>query len=427
MTADGLWFRLRAIMDASEQIGTIMKSQTSHLKAIGTAVLAVLIVAVVGIAMLAYGSVNATTASADMETATNELSPEEQEAFIELARTADADAQAAEQEAEATDPAISAALDAAVEPDAQPDQVGPAAASDCTVTLNYLEYADYEDPDASFDDMGRRILGTRVLTGFHEGDVLNIWDYVVDIPGHFFFDGWPLNLTVTADPAQNHFDLIYVKLYNSEYTVNYYLMTGADLQADNWTDALAPEGVEFTKMGSETFKDQRFDELVKGDAYEYMLNGMYVIDTYPAEIRLGTDPDNNTINVLYTPDSANLPDDVEVPSDTAPAPPSNGVLPPDTNDVPLPGNPSIPDDFIGSDVDRGEMNVTDEMLSSPVSEEDAERLIGAYNTGLRNGTLAQTGDNAMAWVWALVGVAAAAVVALVVVAVVRRKKAGEQA
>ena len=109
--------------------------------------------------------------------------------------------------------------------------------------------------------------------------------------------------------------LIYVKTYDSEYTVNYYLMEGADLTADNWTDALAPDDVEFVKLGSETIKDQRFDSLVMGDAYEYKLDDMYVIDSYPSQIRLGINPDDNVINVLYVSSLANLPDSVEVPDD----------------------------------------------------------------------------------------------------------------
>ena len=40
------------------------------------------------------------------------------------------------------------------------------------------------------------------------------------------------------------------------------------LDGGYWKDALAPDDVEFVKMGSETFTNQRFDQLVKGDAYE---------------------------------------------------------------------------------------------------------------------------------------------------------------
>lgn len=309
---------------------------------------------------------------------------------------------------------------------------GPTAADDCIVVIKYLEYAPYEDPDAVIDEGGRRVLGTRVLTGLHEGDVLNAWNYVVDIPGHFFFDGWPLNMTVTTDPAQNVFDLIYVKLWDSEYTVNYYLMTGADLAADTWSEALAPDDVDFIKMGSETFTDQRFDALIEGDAYEYKLDGMYVVDTYPAEIRLGTDPDNNVINVLYVPELNTLPDEVEVPDGVvvpdpdpdAPNPPEDGTVDYDSLITTLPDDVVV-EDFVGTDVDNGNMDVTDEMLSTPVNKQEAERMIDAYNTGLRTGDLAQTGDNSNVLAWVLGGIAVVAAVGAIIAFAFRNRKKEE--
>lgn len=323
-----------------------------------------------------------------------------------------------------------AALEKENEQNAQDNPAETTPSDDCTVTIRYLEYMNYDDePDAVIDEMGRRVLGTRVLTGLKEGEVLNAWNYVVNIPGHFFFDGWPLNLTVTTDPNKNTFDLIYCKKWSSEYTVNYYVMTGADLTADTWSEALAPDDVEFIKMGSETFENQRFDKLVEGDAYEYKLDDMYVIDTYPAEIRLGTDPDNNVINVLYTPTSSTLPDELEVP---------DGIIPPaDEGDAgsgdagsgdngagtPSPDLPSddtfdkdditstLPDgvtdddeskdDFLGNEVDRGELDVTDEMLANPVSKEQANQALADYRDSLYEAdNLAETGDGVpiIAWV-----------------------------
>lgn len=349
-------------------------------------------------------------------------------------------------------------IDAGSEGDAaaQSEPATLTAPDECVVTINYLEYMNYEDePDATIDEGGRRVLGTRTLTGLHEGDVLNAWDYVLDLPGHFFFDGWPLDLTVSRNPEQNTMDLIYVKLWDSEYTVNYYVMLNADLTADTWSEALAPEDVEFVKMGSQTFDNQRFDALIQGDAYEYKLDNMYVIDTYPAEIRLGTDPDNNVINVLYTPDLVNLPDDIEVPDGVIPPAAENpdgsgdadngnggnssggtddpGTLPddetmnkddlittlPDSIEV---GDDSY-DDFLGSDIDRGELEITDDMLAHPVNKEQAEKMIDAYETGIHQGSsLAQTGEG-----WPLVATisGAIAIVALIILIsyiVVSRRK-----
>lgn len=83
-----------------------------------------------------------------------------------------------------------AALEKENEQNAQDNPTALTPSDDCTVTIRYLEYMNYDDePDAVIDDMGRRVLGTRVLTGLKEGDVLNAWNYVLDLPGHFFFDG----------------------------------------------------------------------------------------------------------------------------------------------------------------------------------------------------------------------------------------------
>lgn len=307
----------------------------------------------------------------------------------------------------------------------------------CTATIRYVENLWEEDPNKPIDEDGRVVLGTHEVTGLHEGDVLHAWDYVVDIPGHFFFDGWPLDLTVSSDPAQNVMTLIYVKLWNCEYTVNYYMMEGADLTANNWADALKPEGVTFTKIASETVGDQIYDTLVKGDAYEYQVDGMYVIDTYPAEIRVGVDPDDNVINVLYTSSYAAGPDSVEVPEDYAI--PGDSTTP---DDAPMPDDGTfdkddiidilpdgvgpgdeIYDDFLGTTVRPGELVVTDEMLQHPVNKEQATLTAQAYATGLQqNSGLAQTGDQLPWLIGVLVMGAAIVALAIGVVVLSRRSK-----
>ena len=207
-----------------------------------------------------------------------------------------------------------------------------------TATIMYYENVNYDDGDVKPDAEGRVLLGTYELKDVAVGQTLNAWNYVVDIPGYFFWDGWPQNLTVSENPDDNVIKLFYFKLWNNAYTVNYYLMENADLSADNWKDALKPDDVKFIKMGSETFTDQRFDKLVKGDAYEYKIDGTYVVDTYPTEIRVGVNPDDNVINVLYVPDSPNTPDGVEIPDD--------GAKPDDTT-TPDDGTP--PDDATAPD------------------------------------------------------------------------------
>lgn len=305
------------------------------------------------------------------------------------------------------------------------------AAADCTVTLKYYENVTYEEPGIPAGADGRYLLGSRTLTGLQEGEVLDTWDYVADIPGFFFFDAWPASLTVSADPAQNEISLFYGRLWNAEYTVNYYLMEGADWTADNWGDALATGEVEFIKLGSETFENQPYGKLVEGDAYEYKVDGMYAIDAYPPEIRAGTDTDNDVINVLYAPNTTKLPDSIEIPEEvvTPPATDSgNGsgtvTVPPDQSfdkdeiTAILPGvsgsgsvegsdtagsdangaQAALPDgmtqqqadelfqDFVGTPADTGTLQITDEMLEHPQSKQEADKVLAAYNTGLEEGT-----------------------------------------
>lgn len=304
----------------------------------------------------------------------------------------------------------------------------------CSITLEYFEIVNYDDPDKPVSNGQLHLMGTRTLDGFHEGDIVDAWTYVVDIPGHFFWDGWPAKLTVSRDPSQNVITLHYAKLWNSEYTVNYYIMTGADLTADTWTEALAPEGVAFTKIGSETFTNQRFDALIKGDAYEYKIDNMYVIDSYPAEIRLGTDPDNNVINVLYTPDLTTLPDEVEV-TDKIPNYDDLTTTLPDELEIPdeqfsyddlittLPDDVVV-EDFASTDtIDPDEettIDVTDEMLANPVNKADAEKTINAYITGSEQAkALSQTGDTTGIVIAVIAGIAILA--AIVIVAIMRRR------
>lgn len=319
-----------------------------------------------------------------------------------------------------------------------------------TATIMYYENVSYDDGDVEPDEEGRVLLGTYELKDVHVGQTLNAWDYVVDIPGYFFWDGWPQNLTLGENPDDNVIKLFYFKLWNNEYTVNYYLMENADLSADNWKDALKPDDVKFIKMGSETFTDQRFDKLVKGDAYEYKIDGTYVVDTYPAEIRVGVNPDDNVINVLYVPDSPNIPDGVGVPDDTTKpnddaTPPDDGSstpdgdtpsdsttppsLPSDTTfdkdeiETAVPNKDEVTNDFIASGDVQDKVEITDEMIENPVSKTDADYVKNVYETGLREGEkLAQTGDRTALAVVGAVAVTAAIAVAIAVARSHRGKK-----
>ena len=325
---------------------------------------------------------------------------------------------------------VEAVVDENATGDATVDEVVTAPAGDCVVTIQYLEYT--EDIEGKpVDEGGRVILGTRELTGLNEGDQIHAWDYVVDIPGYFFFDGWPLNMTVSADPSQNVLKLIYMKIRTGEYTVNYYLMTGADLTADNWGDALDTDKVTFSKIGSEQFDDAQLNSLVQGDAYEYQVDGLYVIDTYPSEILVDEQPDDNVINVLYTNAVAYGPSDLPVPDGVVPdggdgaggdanvtLPPNDTTLDKDEIEAILPDDPEVVGDLIGTGGE--EVTITDAMLENPVNKEQAIQTVKAYQTGLQQGAgLSQTGDGI---VWLVVALAVVIVGAGIAIGILLRRR-----
>lgn len=285
-----------------------------------------------------------------------------------------------------------------------------AQAADCTLTVRYIEYV---YADGSNDIIGTSVLGEWLVQGLKPGDVVNSWDYVVDIPGHFFFDGSAPEIVISENNAENVLELMYGKLYNSEFTVNYYLMEGADLTTGSWAGTLE-SNPRFIKMGEQTFMDQRFDDLVEGDDYEYDIGGLYAVDTYPESIRLSANPDDNVINVLYVPALTNLPDEIVVPdnpqSPDADQPPSaggdqngSGGTDPTPPEVIIPITPgdtgigsgsfAVPSDegqlqgasAQGNDAWRGSSGervaITDEMMANPVSQETAERYIQAFEMG----------------------------------------------
>lgn len=278
-----------------------------------------------------------------------------------------------------------------------------AAAADCHATIKYYDLVDADTPGVVPDETGRWLLGTREIDGLHEGDVLHAWDYVVNIPGYFFFDGWPRYLTITTNPADNVIELNYFNRNNASFTVNYYLMQNADLTADNWASALAPDDVEFIKLGSETFDNQRFNALIEGDAYEYRIDGTYVVDTYPAEIRLTEDPDDNVLNVLYVPESTHLPDNVEIPDLDESAPPDASG----PSQAPsLPGDTEFDQDGIVGVLPDG----------TQASDELYQDLVGSSDGLTHTSGLSQTGDDAAPWIIGTLVAAAAVMGALALLA-----------
>lgn len=208
-------------------------------------------------------------------------------------------------------PAVAFATDTASPTPSSTSASTTTPATNCRATLNYYSVINYQDSKETISENDLNLISTRTISGLTMGQTFNSWDYVTDIQNYIFFNLAPENFTISTSPDQNIVSYYYFQENNS-FTVNYYIMLGADLTATNWKDALAPGNVQFLKIGSETFDNQPFGELVKGDAYAYKIDGAYVIDTYPAEIRVGSNADNNVLNVLYVPNSELLPSNKEI-------------------------------------------------------------------------------------------------------------------
>lgn len=273
--------------------------------------------------------------------------------------------------------------------------------TECTLTIIYTELISPETPDGSVEayEMGRY-----VVDGLHPGDVINVWDYVFDIPGHFFFDGSAASLTISSDNSKNVVELLYGVLQNSEFTVDYYVMDGADLTADTWSEALATDP-SFYKVGEQKFVNQTFNKEIVGSDFERDMDGLYAVGSYPSSIKLTEDPDENVINVLYVPAMTNLPSEWEIiEKPETPEGGTDSAVPPTTPNEVLVPTPILPDgsdiaDFVappqqnelegvafsdGNIVEAASqqsITFTDDMVKNPITPQTAERYAQAYKTG----------------------------------------------
>ncbi|MCI8468616.1 MAG: LPXTG cell wall anchor domain-containing protein [Eggerthellaceae bacterium] len=261
--------------------------------------------------------------------------------------------------------AVPAPVDAVVAPaEAAPapaDDSAPEAAptGDRTMTFYYYEPLSYEDPDYSHPS-GLRLLKTKVVGGLSVGDVLDTWDYVDDIEGHFFFDAYPAKPVVSEDDSKNFVELMYFKRCDNPLTINYYELSSKD----GWDiDLSDPSNLDVTKMGSFTKENLRYDLKVHADEVVVPVSGMDCVGSYPEQLRLTTDRDRNVISVFYADeapqhDPTPLPDDVLVEDDVTTLPddkPIEGDDSSEDNDS-SEGDDSAADD--GSDAGDGDGSAT---------------------------------------------------------------------
>lgn len=199
-----------------------------------------------------------------------------------------------------------------------------------TMTFYYCEVVYYDDPN--FDHPSNlRVLGTQVVEGLHEGDVLNTWDYVKYIEGFTFFDAWPAKPVVTTDNEANGVQLHYMRSNQEDCTVNYYALTDGEDPGEG-TLEIDGKTVGFDRMGSFQIEDQFFGQEMSGAQMAVPIEDMTYVDSYPSSIQLTTNPDENVLNLFYVAE-ASLPDATPGPGEVKP--PSAAVDGPASSTSPM--------------------------------------------------------------------------------------------
>ncbi len=229
---------------------------------------------------------------------------------------------------------------------AQPQeaQTPDAQAQTTSLTVYYCEMVPYDEPIDHPSHM--RLIKSETFDGLTVGDTFEPWDYVQDITGYWFFDGWSENYVLSENPDENNLELHYFATQNNQATINYYIMSGdesarsadAAYQAlDSEHAVVDGEDVLFTKIGESQLDGLRFDRFVHGDDHAVELENLMFVDSYPSSIQVCTNPENNVINLLYAPTLASLPDDMPADDAEAVEPPADNV-PGDDSDASTPDN-----------------------------------------------------------------------------------------
>lgn len=205
----------------------------------------------------------------------------------------------------------------------------PALSADAQTTSLTVYYCEIMPFDESIDHPSNmRLLQTKTFDGLPVGETFNSWDYVENLDGYFFFDGWAESYVLSENPEENNLQLHYFATQNNSATVNYYIMsedptddyeTYQSFQSD--LVEIGGESILFTKLGEYQLEGLRFNRPVTGEDHAIAIDDLMFVESFPSSIQVSTSPEDNIINLLYAPALTTLPDDllVDEGSTTPPA------------------------------------------------------------------------------------------------------------
>lgn len=230
--------------------------------------------------------------------------------------------------------------------DAQPQdtQASDAQAQTTSLTVYYCEMVPHDEPIDHPSHM--RLIKSETFDGLTVGETFEPWDYVQDINGYWFFDGWSEDYVLSENPDENNLELHYFASQDNQATINYYIMSegestrsvdAASQALDSEHAVVNGEDVLFTKIGESQLDGLRFDRFVHGDDHAIELENLMLVDSYPSSIQVCTNPENNVINLLYAPSLTSLPDDMPADDEEAVEPPADST-PGDDADTSTPDN-----------------------------------------------------------------------------------------
>lgn len=196
-----------------------------------------------------------------------------------------------------------------------------------SLTVYYCEIMPFDESIDHPSNM--RLLQTKTFDGLPVGETFNSWDYVENLEGYFFFDGWAESYVLSENPEENNLQLHYFATQNNSATVNYYIMsedptddyeTYQSFQSD--LVEIGGESILFTKLGEYQLEGLRFNRPVAGEDHAVAIDDLMFVESFPSSIQVSTSPEDNIINLLYAPALTTLPDDSLVDEGDSTTPPA---------------------------------------------------------------------------------------------------------